>query len=346
MGSTRIDDPTRLLFKYCDSGGLRGLVNGKGDIIVEAKHAFAMGGVEYGYLVDDRWMSIVDWNGSEVRRVEGYVSYSAVSEGFLSIESERLKGYLSLLETQPDIPVRFKGRRDFHGGFAAVMVCDKEKNYWGLIGTNGEYVVEPEFMELLDFTDGSNVAPVATWGRRKEPHDRSKWGLVDKLGKVVVPPVWPGVRETFHEGGMVVVMDDGRTSFDGIVDEQGHWRLAPVWPSLSERIYEGTIGAKKSNVWGVIDLDGNWVIEPKFAYCSGIHFGVARVAMLGDNGFHKYGVVDKSGDWIVKPIYDDMDDFQFGFARVEVYDPKLESSTDGVIDTNGNEIVSPWLRSR
>ena len=66
MGSTRIDDPTRLLFKYCDSGGLRGLVNGKGDIIVEAKHAFAMGGVEYGYLVDDRWMSIVDWNGSEV----------------------------------------------------------------------------------------------------------------------------------------------------------------------------------------------------------------------------------------------------------------------------------------
>ena len=88
------------------------------------------------------------------------------------------------------------------------------------------------------------------------------------------------------------------------------------------------------------------MIEPKFAYCSGIHFGVARVAMLGDNGFHKYGVVDKSGDWIVKPIYDDMDDFQFGFARVEVYDPKLESSTDGVIDTNGNEIVSPWLRSR
>lgn len=101
---------------------------------------------------------------------------------------------------------------------------------------------------------------------------------------------------------------------------------------------------KHESRWGLIDLDGEWLIEPRFddvprrekGQRSFVE-GVEPVAVGG-----KWGLVNREGRWVLQPTYDHIFDFRGGYARVvhwlddpDPHDQVGRSGLYGFIDRRG-----------
>ncbi|WP_348636644.1 WG repeat-containing protein, partial [Campylobacter lari] len=64
---------------------------------------------------------------------------------------------------------------------------------------------------------------------------------------------------------------------------------------------------------GLIDKQGNLVIEAKYDDIYDFSEGLARVELNG-----KWGFIDKQGNLVIEAKYDDIYDFSEGLARVEL----------------------------
>ena len=78
------------------------------------------------------------------------------------------------------IEPQFENARDFSEGMARVRVSEK----WGYINKTGQLVIKPQFAYCLDFSEG--LARVRV-GR--------KWGFIDKTGKYVIKPQFDGAGD-------------------------------------------------------------------------------------------------------------------------------------------------------
>ncbi|NCB55881.1 MAG: WG repeat-containing protein, partial [Epsilonproteobacteria bacterium] len=94
--------------------------------------------------------------------------------------------------------------------------------------------------------------------------------------------------------------------------------------------------AKKDGKYGLIDKQGNWVMEPKFQWIGCFKRGLALVR---DN--LKEGIIDESGAYVLKPIFDKIDfitDTTPEIIGVE------KDKKHGFIDRNGQWIIEPKFK--
>ena len=97
-------------------------------------------------------------------------------------------------------------------------------------------------------------------------------------------------------------------------------------------------------LWGFIDSNGRWVIEPRFEDAYRFHEGLARVRLDG-----KWGYVDETGKLRVAAQFTEAHDFSEGLARVAtgpLQDPAhtfkvlITASAYGFIDTGGKMVIA------
>ena len=62
--------------------------------------------------------------------------------------------------------------------------------------------------------------------------------------------------------------------------------------------------SSNSGIYGFIDKDGKWIIEPKYEAVGDFHQGVCRVRIN-----KLWGLIDKEGNIIIQPKYDGLEDF-------------------------------------
>jgi len=104
----------------------------------------------------------------------------------------------------------------------------------------------------------------------------------------------------------------------GFIDKRGRVVVAPRFDTANN-FSEGLalVGAKVGDSYnfhyGYIDQRGTPVIETKFDYASNFSEGLALIAMN-----QKYGFIDKSGNFVVTPTYIQASDFSGGLAAVMV----------------------------
>jgi hypothetical protein len=138
----------------------------------------------------------------------------------------------------------------------------------------------------------------------------SKWGFIDREGKVVVEAVYTRV-EGFSEG--LAAVKEGGTHF---------------------------IGGK----WGYIDRDGTVAIEPTFDQARSFREGLASVLVDG-----KWGVIDHGGAWVVEPQYGLIGEFREGLAGFVEHregDPPFPSGGAwGYLDRKGKVVIEPRFAS-
>jgi len=117
------------------------------------------------------------------------------SEGLACVSRNKKTGFIDT-KGHVAIPFRFDRCRSFSEGFAAVMIDDK----WGYIDKFGELVIEARFADAEEFSDGVAVVRVLTESDvpRDEQRDKrgdnivsampGKFGVVDRTGKIILPP--------------------------------------------------------------------------------------------------------------------------------------------------------------
>ncbi|PKP15271.1 MAG: hypothetical protein CVU07_10675, partial [Bacteroidetes bacterium HGW-Bacteroidetes-23] len=86
--------------------------------------------------------------------------------------------------------------------------------------------------------------------------------------------------------------------------------------------------ARKNKKMGFIDLNGNWVIEPKYEKVRAFSKSLAPV-LEGK----KWGYINTKGEFVVQPMYDDAEVFSAdGLAAVK-------SKDWGFVDTSGKLVI-------
>jgi hypothetical protein len=88
-------------------------------------------------------------------------------------------------------------------GLAPASVPDpenKDRTVWGFINTQGEMVIQPQFLSAGSFQKG--YAPAC----QDSDYERAKCGVIDKMGKFVVPPKYDWIDLNGYQNGLLKVM--------------------------------------------------------------------------------------------------------------------------------------------
>lgn len=220
------------------------------------------------------------------------------------------------------IPARYDSVRHFSDGLAGVRV----EGRWGFVDSQGQMVILPQLSDTYGFADG--YAPAAIAGQ---------WGLMDRQGKWVILPQYKSVWHVNH--GLVRVETE---SGWGALDLKGRWVIQPQYSFLGELVEGRRQACDTEHHWGFLDASGGAAIP--FRYGSGGRFsgGMAAARAEGEN---LYGYIDLDGSWVLMPRYHLALDFEGDYAVVREAKAGLEflelQGWYGVIDRAGKYVISP-----
>ena len=203
--------------------------------------------------------------------------------------------------------------RSFSEGLAPARFSDK----WGYIDRNGELVIDTVY-DLeddlqgydFDFTDGIACVRMG-----------EKLGYINTDGEAVIPIEYD-YASRFYECGLAEVWIGHKS---GLINRDGELVADTIWDAMYlEYEHDGKIIVSKDDKYGVMDTEGNIVIEPEW---SDIFFYKDEFVAINDEdeltsyiilngikqvvieetlfGFiYKQGVLGVDGIYVVEPIYD------------------------------------------
>ena len=226
------------------------------------------------------------------------------------------------------IEPRFETAMPFFEGLAAA--CEPGSDgpcRFGYLDRRGRWAIEPRFLWAMHFSGGRAVALVERNDQPPAP-DPAAVGespatpqtaiLIDTAGREIADLDWAPLLEVFETAA-------------GILEA-----LAPDY------LAEGLVPATEGDRWGYRDRDGQWRIQPEYAFAMPFRHGLAavgrsddpgaevldperwelvdsqgrgigteRLAMLGGGGgplflvqlHSRWGLIDRDGRWRVPPVY-------------------------------------------
>jgi hypothetical protein len=277
-----------------------------------------------------RLFGLIDTNGATV--VPHHYSwigedrdgYRAIARGEPSILGERPKaGAWGLLGPDGDVVLEPVADvvRDVREGRAAV----RREDGWNLLTTGGEWLLEREATKCGNFHDG--LCPVAI---------DDVWGFVDRAGVFVIEPRFEGAGEV--RGGLAGVKLPGAGwSF---VDATG--------VVVSDRAYdaffwhsEGLARVRVGDKWGYVDAHGALVVDPRFDEAFDFSCGIASVR-VGD----RWTWIDSTGEYIAEPRFDRTYDARDGSAIFKAGPFHGYMRTDGSVLAEGFEVAQSFVDGR
>jgi hypothetical protein len=210
---------------------------------------------------------------------------------------------------------------DFSEGLARVFY----KNKIGCIDTKGNLVIPIKYEYMLEFSDGLAVVEV-----------KSGQGYIDRTGQIIIPTKFH--RANSFQNGFAVV-ENPKKPWASFINKSGEIVLTDRVNPLS-RYNEGLINCNDNENWGYMNIAGEIVVNPIFAYARPFYEGKAAVAPVPLEQKHKrterfYGFIDKTGKMVIPPIYQGADlKFSEGLCAVQ-------NDGFGYIDITG-ELVIPY----
>ena len=149
-----------------------------------------------------------------------------------------------------------------------------------------------------------------------------QWGFIDSLGRLVIQPQFLDVYQGFQPNGLAAVRDEN-TSLMGLIDKQGEWVMEPRFDDLQDIVEDRAVAG---NMLAINSSSGS-----------------SSSNTLGSR-LYSYGIIDKDGEWVVKPSEkrDDPSRWQAVYAsRSNYLIVDLQSGRCGYVDLNGNWIINP-----
>jgi len=299
---------------YCDDrlavkrNGLWGFVDTEGREVIPCKYrrvnnfsesyAVVKLRTKWG-LIDKQGKVIIDFN---------YTRLGNVRNGLLWVYTNKGIGFMDVKE-QMRIAPSFRKAFDFENGVARVS----EKNRFKLIAPNGAYVSSNSFAQIEAFDD-NGLAIVRFKGTKV------KYGLIDQTGKVVSKNKYNKV-EAFEQG-LAKVRIKGNYGF---VNENGNL-VVPAIYSQANSFSEGRAAVLKNGYWGFINKEGQEIVE--FVYTKVRDFEKGKAVVY--KGYQKGGIIDLEGNYIIQPGVNRLLDFSDGRGLVRDDQYRFYFITEGM----------------
>lgn len=301
-----------------------GFINTSGQWVVEpifdTVHDFNNGLAAFQLEEEGKW-GYIDRNGCVVVEPQYDNVGDFSSDGLAWVKSRYEYYYINPMGLKIIGPIRtgtFNEVYSFNEGLAGF--CQGEMR--GYMNRNLQIVIKPTF-------DFKGTGPF----QNGLAHVRSKsykFGLIDKTGQFVLPPIYDFIADDFHES-LLQVGVEGAEGKMGYVDATGKIIIEPKFEKGGARPFaEGLAAVKYGKKWGYIDNRGRFIIEPKFEGAGSFHDGIAAVR-CGT----KWGYIDKSENFVIEPQFDYVWEFYGDYAYVE------NGNKKAIIDKKGQILFEP-----
>lgn len=181
-------------------------------------------------------------------------------------------------------------------------------------------------IESGDFLQG-NIARCVFNGSSKYGLVRSNGDLIKVDGASYIGAFSEGVARVNVGGGMSWTYQPGIDSLDrrSVIDPESQTR---VWE------YKYCQGGK----WGFIDINGKWMLEPRYESALDYQQGIARVRVDG-----KWGAVNSSYEFAVKPEFDFIE-YLYAEGGKTLLTVGLTQDGIGFMDEKGELVILPQFK--
>jgi len=287
---------------------------------------------KYGYF---------DKTGTEIIPAV-YDGAKEFSEDLAPVKSGELWGYVDRNGNMVIKP-QFYDANIFSEGKAAVKTDSgyMGKN-WCYIDKKGNIVIASKFYSAGRFSKG--VARVTTDFTKKSGFSNHQHGYINKEGTVILSdPGRTTYREDFHfysEGRFPAAGDSGQFGF---MDESGNMVIKDQFEtvhSFSDGVAAVAIkitspdmlkglpildkfsGDKEKQLWGYIDINGNWIVKPTLTYAEDFKEGIALANTMRLSKFAPNGHIffNSKGQNVFGKIFYGADTFSEGAACITTDD--------------------------
>jgi hypothetical protein len=304
-----------------------------------------------------RWR-VVDKKTGRLLSRDSFIEVTRFSEGLAKV---RQKGGWGIVEDsgRMRLPCLFDDVR------ALSTNCSfaKHGRLWGLAGKNGKFIIEPQFINMLNIkhdhaivtdkdwksgvvsNDGRLVVPLTEnriWGAGNVDPDvavtgnRKSIGLINfRTGKTILPTIYEKVEpwrwESSKDEDCYEVHGGGFVGLFACPDE---WRIpldrkiTYITPPIEMKGAHGIF--RTEDGVGLINAQGRIVLECLYEDVGHLSEEVAPAKQDG-----LWGYVDVSGKWVIAPRYEAAGAFLNGYATV-----KLEGKT-ALISREG-KVITPF----
>lgn len=141
---------------------------------------------------------------------------------------------------------------------------------------------------------------------------QDRYGYVDKSMKFVVPPIYAygGFEKNGFKGGTTIV-GQSRGGVEGVINRTGKV-VIPIEYNSVDRLADGKFLASKKNAICLFDKTFKPIktFRNRLEYLNFTGVSVENesdVIQLDVNGSRLRGVVDKNGNWLLKPVYEKLE---------------------------------------
>lgn len=228
-----------------------------------------------------------------------YATFAFSQVGLYPFNEEGMFGYLkSTLEN--GIDPQYTYASDFSDGVALVA---KEGSYMnskkGYINDKGVWIIEPKYIIAGDFSEG--LARVSI---------EYKWGYINLKDEVVIKPQFQLAYE--FENGYAQAQKGGKW---GIIDKTGEFVVTPAYYNVTN--YSGKVFGCQETMykqWVLKDLNGKTISKDSLSRIGSFDNGLAPARNIEN----LYGYINEEGKWIIEPKFTNAHIFKGGLAAVEV----------------------------
>lgn len=155
-------------------------------------------------------------------------------------------------------------------GYSAMPILD-EKGKWGIIESDGTYIVKPKYSMMENL--GNGYFMIATGGKIKDGViDGEKWGVINSNGEIILKPQYDEIGD-FINGLATITIGEKK----GFVNEE--WKIVAepiynfvgtpnkqgfVWVNLGGKPDKQHIGRILRGKYGVINSEGRIIVPVSY----------------------------------------------------------------------------------
>jgi len=219
----------------------------------------------------------------------------------------------------------------------------EDNGKWGIVDQEGKTLVQPTYSDPVWYSEGLAVVrkhrqthyldktgtvaftlPNGASGMhfsegRAITRQGKQYGVVDRQGHWIVKPQNNFITFPFKQGRALGMTEDGSGSV--IVDADGKMKAHSFCGALGYS--EGLAFAANDcgiplskRKYGFVDLDGEWIISPRYELVSNFQNGLAKFKSAG-----KWGFINRAAEIKIEPIYTRVGGFSNGLAPVLTISP-------------------------
>ncbi|MFI5666290.1 WG repeat-containing protein [Streptomyces sp. NPDC051704] len=195
--------------------------------------------------------------------------------------------------------------------------------HWGYAGTDGIPVIPATLTEAGVFREGLAAARTEAGA-----------GFIDTSGGFVIRPRYAAAGPFAPNGLAGVRTEEGGRC--GYVDRTGRTVIAPRFDGAKPFGPDGVAPVRVGDLWGLIDENGEWIVEPSFSILGSFDANGLAFVLGGSVGSRFRGFLNARGEVVIEAGDRLSQDFRCGLVRFD------DGYAHGYLDATGEEVIEQW----